>query len=89
MANYQNGKIYTIRSPNTDKFYIGSTTQPLFKRFYSHKCIHNSTCSKEIFQCGDAYIELLEDYKCSSNKAPWNGVLVKRGGKGVLGKTPW
>jgi hypothetical protein len=29
---YQHGKIYTIRSFQTDKFYIGSTTQPLSKR---------------------------------------------------------
>ena len=34
---YANGKIYTIRSHQTDKYYIGSTTQPLSKRFYQHK----------------------------------------------------
>ncbi len=34
---YANGKIYTIRSHQTNKYYIGSTTQPLSKRFYQHK----------------------------------------------------
>ena len=27
MNKYQNGKIYAIKSPNTEKIYIGSTTQ--------------------------------------------------------------
>ena len=36
---YKNGKIYTIRFKNDDTFiYVGSTTQPLFKRWYEHKC---------------------------------------------------
>ena len=34
---YQNGKIYTIRHPETDKFYIGSSTQSLSKRLAKHK----------------------------------------------------
>ena len=29
MNKYNKSKIYTIRSPNTEKFYIGSTTQQL------------------------------------------------------------
>ena len=29
MLNYGNGKIYSIRSPNTDKVYIGGTTKKL------------------------------------------------------------
>ena len=37
---YANGKIYTIRSHQTDKYYIGSTTQPLSKRFYQHKQLY-------------------------------------------------
>jgi hypothetical protein len=35
--NYQNGKIYTIRSYQTDDVYYGSTTQPLSKRLSGHK----------------------------------------------------
>ena len=37
MVNYQNGKIYVLRSHKTDDIYIGSTTQSLYKRFYEHK----------------------------------------------------
>ena len=34
--DYNNGKIYTIRSPTTDKYYIGSTTQALRVRLAKH-----------------------------------------------------
>lgn len=34
---YLNGKIYTIRSHQTDKFYIGSTCSPLHKRLFKHR----------------------------------------------------
>ena len=37
MPNYQNGKIYAIRSPNCEKYYIGSTTNTLEKRFHEHQ----------------------------------------------------
>ena len=37
MPNYENGKVYSIRSHATVGCYIGSTTQPLSKRLYSHK----------------------------------------------------
>jgi hypothetical protein len=58
------GRIYAIRSPNTDKIYIGSTTIPLTKRMYYHKHKTNNCSSKEIINMMDAYIELLENYKC-------------------------
>ena len=35
--DYKNGKIYTIRSFQTDKYYIGSTCTMLSKRFSNHK----------------------------------------------------
>jgi predicted GIY-YIG superfamily endonuclease len=35
--DYKNGKIYAIRSHQTDEIYIGSTTQSLSKRFSNHK----------------------------------------------------
>ena len=35
--DYKNGKIYKIVSDLTDKIYIGSTTQPLYKRHSKHK----------------------------------------------------
>ncbi len=35
---YNNGKIYTIRCRTDNKFiYVGSTTQPLHKRWFTHK----------------------------------------------------
>lgn len=74
MPNYQNGKIYVIRSPHTDKICIGSTTQSLSQRLTKHKsdfkrhamgqdCFRTSF---HIFQAGDAYIELLENFPCNS-----------------------
>ena len=82
---YQNGKIYTIRSYQTAKFYIGSTTQDLSKRFYAHKEAFkhkdekkNSTIltSFKILAYGDAYIELLENVCCKSKTE-----LLKREGE--------
>jgi hypothetical protein len=62
---YQNSKIYTIRSHQTDLFYIGSTCNSLSKRFNEHKS-QNQTSSKKIIDYGDAYIELLELFPCNS-----------------------
>jgi len=72
--NYQNGKIYTIRSHQTDKVYYGSTTQLLCKRIakhrYCYKDYKDNKCryitSFEIVQYDDAYIELYEDYPCET-----------------------
>ena len=72
---YNNSFIYTIRSPHTDKFYIGSTTQKLCKRFANHKSAYNlyvnnnlKSCvtSFKIIELGDSYIELLEEMNCDS-----------------------
>ena len=70
---YQNGKIYTIRSYQTDKFYIGSTCNMLSKRFNDHKKNYNKyksgnyyfTSSYDIIKFDDAYIELLENFSCN------------------------
>tara|TARA_R110000868_G_scaffold158747_1_gene387118 strand:- start:223 stop:750 length:528 start_codon:yes stop_codon:yes gene_type:complete len=65
--DYKNGQIYCIRSYQTDHIYIGSTAQPLHKRFYQHKRFNG--CSSEcIMQYEDAYIELIENYPCNSKK---------------------
>jgi hypothetical protein len=64
---YHKSKIYTIRSPYTDKFYIGSTTQLLSSRFNKHKTALQCS-SKEIIKLGDAYIELLEYFKCDTRE---------------------
>lgn len=36
-ANYKNGKIYSIRSHQTNKVYYGSTAQLLCKRIAAHR----------------------------------------------------
>jgi len=72
MPDYSNGKIYTIRSHQTDDIYIGSTTQPLSERFRDHKKKFkywkdgrgDNVSSYQIIKYDDAYIELLEDYDC-------------------------
>lgn len=44
MPDYSNGKIYTIRCySNPNHIYVGSTTQPLSKRFGGHKCSSKKT----------------------------------------------
>jgi len=81
---YHNGKIYTIRSHQTDKYYIGSTCDALHKRFYQHKQdlkrwnkgTHHSVSSYEILKFNDCYIELLENFKCESKNE-----LTKREGE--------
>ena len=66
--NFANGKIYSIRSHQTDKIYIGSTTQSLAVRFGGHK--RSMDCSsKEILLFDDAYIELIELFPCASKMA--------------------
>ena len=67
MPNYANGKIYSIRSHSRpDLVYIGSTTRPLSERFTEHKC--NGHLGKQIIDLGDAYIELVEEFKCENKE---------------------
>ena len=83
--DYKNGKIYSIRSYQTDQIYIGSTTQSLSKRFSKHKSDYkkyikcNNICyisSFKILQFEDAYIELLEECPCENKEQ-----LCKREGE--------
>tara|TARA_R110000822_G_scaffold186035_4_gene325160 strand:+ start:140 stop:901 length:762 start_codon:yes stop_codon:yes gene_type:complete len=74
MPNYQNGKVYAIRSNQTTQIYVGSTIQLLSKRLHGHRNNYtlykkgggNFTTSFDILQQGDAYIELLELCPCNS-----------------------
>ena len=74
--DYQNGKIYSIRSYQTDLIYIGSTTQPLSKRLSTHRgnfnCWKNNNyhfvTSFELLKYDDHYIELIENYPCNSKE---------------------
>ena len=82
--DYKNSKIYSIRSHKTDKYYIGSTCSSLSKRFCEHKRkfqnnldgIYRYTSSFDIIKFDDAYIELLEDFKCDTKDQ-----LLKREGE--------
>jgi predicted GIY-YIG superfamily endonuclease len=72
--DYKNGKIYSMRSNKTDKIYIGSTTQPLFKRFFQHKAqCCNKTLKELMDEHQDFYIELMETFPCKSKEE-----LIKR-----------
>ena len=72
MVNYKNSKIYVIRSYQTDKVYIGSTTQPLSKRLQKHKNSYkmykngksNFVTSYKMLDYDDHYIELVEKCPC-------------------------
>ncbi len=68
MPNYQNGKIYAIRSPNCEKYYIGSTSQKLCKRMGEHRSTQKLITSKQIIDSGDSYIELIENYPCNNKE---------------------
>jgi hypothetical protein len=65
---YATAKIYAVRSPHTDKVYIGATTTSLGERMIVHRSRFKrdqAQCrAKEIFECGDAYMELIEEYPC-------------------------
>jgi hypothetical protein len=78
MPNFANGKIYSIRSHQTEQIYVGSTTQPLSVRFGGHK--RSKPCSSsQILQYPDAYIELIEEFACE-NKMQLNrreGELIR------------
>ena len=74
LNKFHNAKIYTIRSPESDKIYIGSTCQPLHKRLHEHRKnyqmflngkYHNIS-SFEVIKNENHYIELLEEFKCEN-----------------------
>ena len=74
MVNYQNAKIYTIRShqyPN--EIYVGYTTRPLSERFSQHRgdsrnvLFHKRNKLYNFIQnWNEWYIELYENYPCSN-----------------------
>jgi len=69
--DYSNAKIYCIRSPNTDLIYIGSTCQQLSKRMTNHRAnikFGRPITSKIIFEYGEPYIELLENFPCNNKE---------------------
>ena len=73
---YRNGKIYAIKSPDTEMVYIGSTCGDLNKRLSKHKTNLRSylngnycyTTSYEIVKYNTCYIELLEHHACNTKE---------------------
>lgn len=77
MPDYKNGKIYVIKSNETENVYIGSTCSSLTKRMSSHKSDYKrrlkgdkfkSSHSYEILKYADAYIELIENFECKTKR---------------------
>lgn len=74
MTDYSKGQIYTIRNRNDDKkIYVGSTLQPLHKRFHQHKInSKKEKCMNRLFyvEVNDNwenwYIELYENFPCNN-----------------------
>ena len=69
MPNYQNGKIYAIKSNQTSDVYIGSTCATLNTRMVNHKSafktgVKRHGTAKCILKYADARIELIEDFPC-------------------------
>jgi len=69
MPDYSKGKIYKIVNDVNDKFYIGSTTQPLYKRLSEHRKKDNVCMCKNIgvdlYKCS---IILIENYSCNDKQ---------------------
>jgi hypothetical protein len=74
--DYKNGKIYKITDLNYTKQYIGSTTQPLYKRLSNHKDKYKydkykgSSCKIlfDEFGIDNCKIILIEDFPCESKE---------------------
>jgi hypothetical protein len=71
MPDYSKGKIYTIRCRNdATLIYVGSTIQPLAKRWGQHKAQYLKTPNYILYQAIDNnwdnwYIELYEPFPCN------------------------
>jgi hypothetical protein len=71
-----NGIIYKLTSPETDKFYIGSSRHSLNKRFSQHKSRYNNFVlgkgkkytAFEILKNPNCTIELLEELNCNNKE---------------------
>ena len=72
MAELITGRIYIIRSPNTDMVYIGSTTGKLNKRFNKHHSDWRRDSKKGssflILEKGESYIELIEEVQVENKR---------------------
>ena len=70
-AWYSDSKIYILRSPNTDDYFIGSTCSTLKTCLVGHSGSYKAGLNRpslSVMSAGDVYISLLEDFPCSSKK---------------------
>lgn len=74
MPNYKNGCVYKIISKNSDKIYIGSTTQDLNQRLKEHisdskrKDKRKVSLSHQIIELDNYEIILIERIECNNKK---------------------
>jgi hypothetical protein len=74
MIDYSKSKIYTIRSQSdTNLIYVGSTTQPLSKRWGEHKNDSKLCPLRKLYRVingewDDWYIELYQPYPCNNRE---------------------
>ena len=102
LNRFKNGKIYTIRCRKDDTLiYVGSTIQLLSKRWYEHKsrCYKGKETNQLIYKkirendgVENFYIELYENYNCTSKEAlnQREGEVIRMIGtlnKNVAGRT--
>lgn len=74
MPEYKNSKIYSIKSEQASKYYIGATTKRLCQRMAQHKQNYKKyvdnkldyDSSFDILKFSDAQIQLLESFECST-----------------------
>ena len=64
-VDYKNSKIYRLVCSQTGNQYIGSTTQPLYKRLHQHKIKSNKCTSKCLI---NPDIFLVENVSCNSKE---------------------
>ena len=76
--SYQNGKVYRIWSLETDKIYIGSSSDTLSNRFCNHKKNYKRWKQDKTLECCSSYIlfdlvgvdnckiELIKNFPCNS-----------------------
>lgn len=79
MVNYENGKIYRLKSKSTNQSYIGSTAMSYlsqrlaihltdYKRYLTNKEKYRCITSFKILECEDYEIELICDFPCANKQ---------------------
>jgi hypothetical protein len=91
------GYIYKIGSPNTELYYIGSTTN-VKNRFSVHLSIYKkysdnsskiNSMSYKILKCGDPYIEILDEieYENKEDLLTLERKYILEGGENTVNKS--